>query len=130
MLLMIPVILSGCAGIGVGGGKSSKDEFIKGSVVKGFPNLPLYPKAQVIESYGFEGKYGANFVVNKPLKEVIKFYQEALPKLGWESTPSQVSESNYIFEVKNSDFEGEVIVNTAADSKKTAITFTASAKSK
>lgn len=129
LLAALPFVLAGCS-LGVGGADGSKDEFVKGAVAKGFPNLPLYPKSQVVESYAYQGDFGASFVVGKSLADVTKFYQEFLPKSGWESSASQVAQDNYVFDVKNSEYEGRIIVNTAADSKKTAITISASKKEK
>ena len=80
------------------------------------------PKARVLESYGNNGAFGASFISDDDLDKVVKFYDQSLKKLGWESSQHRQSETNYVFEVKNSAYRGSVIVNTAADGKKTVIT--------
>ena len=123
LVIFSSIMLSGCVpNIGGGGGAVSSDEFAKGKVVKGFPNLPAYPKAQVLESYGKEGSYGANFMTGDDLAKVIKFYNGSLPGLGWETQAKKQSETNYVFDIKNAQDAGSVIVNVAADGKNTAIT--------
>ena len=123
LILLISMILSGCLpSIGGGGRVVSSDEFVKGKIVKGFPNLPAYPKALVLESYGNEGSYGANFMTGDDLAKVVKFYNDSLPGLGWETQAKKQSETNYVFDIKNAQVAGSVIVNVAADGKKTAIT--------
>ena len=54
--------------------------------------------------------------------EVVNFYNDSLPKSGWDMVVNAKSQTNYVFEVKNTQNKGEIIVNTAADGKKTAIT--------
>lgn len=108
------------------GGSTNSEEYIKGAVVKGFPALPLYPKSQVVETIGLKGSYGGSFITNADAQKVVTFYNESLPKLGWETHARQQSPSNYIFEIKNSSLKGTVIVNTAADGKNTAITIATS----
>lgn len=123
LVIISSIILSGCVpSIGGGGGIVSSDEFVKGKVARGFPNLPAYPKAQVLESYGNEGSYGASFISGDDLAKVVKFYNGSLPQLGWETQAKKQSETNYSFDIKNAQYQGSVIVNTAADGKKTAIT--------
>lgn len=125
VVLLLPVFLSGCIGVGFGlsgGGAKNADEYIKGAVSKGFPGLPLYPKAQVIESYSHNGAYGATFMSGESLNKVVNFYNDTLPKSGWETNLKQNSDSNYSFDVKNATYTGVVIVNRSADPKKTAIT--------
>lgn len=125
VVLALPFFLSGCIGVGfgLGGGEAkSPDEYIKGAVSKGFPPVPLYPKAQVIESYSNNGAYGATFVSGESLNKVLNFYNDTLPKSGWETNLKQNSESNYSIEIKNSAYTGVVIVNRSTDPKKTAIT--------
>jgi len=123
LVLLISIILSGCVP-SIGGGEkvTNSDEYVKGKVVKGFPGLPAYPKAQVIESFGNEGSYGASFMTGDDLAKVVKFYNDSLSKLGWETKAMKQSETNYVFDVKNAQNAGSVIVNVAADGKKTAIT--------
>ncbi|OGD83242.1 hypothetical protein A2165_00730 [Candidatus Curtissbacteria bacterium RBG_13_40_7] len=127
LILAISIILSACVpSIGGGGGVSSSDEYMKGRIVKGFPGLPAYPKAEVIESYGNEGSYGASFMSSDDLAKVVKFYNDSIPQIGWEMQAKKQSETNFSFDVKNAQYQGSVIVNTAADGKKTAITIFAS----
>ena len=95
---------------------------VEGKVVEGFPALPLFPKSEVIESYGKDGKYGAAFISSGDLVKVVNFYNDSLPRSGWQVSLKQQSETNYFFEIKNDQLEGAIIINTAADGKKTAIT--------
>ena len=123
VILVVPLFLVGCLpSVGPSGVTKGSEEFVKGSVVRGFPSLPLYPKAGVLESYGSNGKYGASFITNDSLAKVVKFYNDSFKKLGWNVTVSERSETNYVFSVKNDEYRGEVIVNRTADGKKTAIT--------
>lgn len=119
----VPLVLSACSLQFAGGGGGPKtEEFAQGKVVKGFPtSMPLYKNAQIVESYGGSGGYGASFIANDNLAKVVNFYNQSLPALGWTVTPRQVSENNYTFEIKNEKDSGRVIVNTASDGKKTAI---------
>lgn len=100
----------------------SADGFNKGKIVSGFPPLPLYEKSEVLESYGFNGRYGASFIADDKLEKVVKFYNDSLNVLGWETVLKKQSETNFVFEIKNAQNKGEVIVNRAGDGKKTAIT--------
>jgi len=121
---LVPVVLSACIPTTISKGSSSTPtgEYVKGSVVKGFPaNIPLYKGAKVIESYGNQGSYGATFTSSDSLSKVVDFYNK-LPQLGWDTTISQPSATNFVYDVKGGTFIGEVIVNTAADGKTTAIT--------
>ena len=97
-------------------------EFLKGKVVAGFPAIPAYPKSSVLESYGFKDYWGLSSISDDSLEEVIKSYSASLKTAGWDYTVRQVSETHVVFDVKNAQSQGVVIVNTAADSKKTAIT--------
>ncbi len=121
------LVLSGCLpsafiGSSNSGAVGGAGTYIKGKAVKGFPALPLYPKAKLLESYGANSNYGASAITNDGLSKVLDFYKQSLPQLGWEPKLSQNSETNFVFEIKNSQFQGVVIVNTASDGKKTAIT--------
>lgn len=123
IFLVFPIILGGCvANFSDSSQKTSIREFYKGVVVKGFPSLPLYPKAQVVESFGYKNSYGASFISGDSLDKVIKFYRESFGKLGWESSLRKQSETNFVFDIKNKSYSGELIVNVAADGKRTAIT--------
>ncbi|MBI2599116.1 hypothetical protein HYW40_02780 [Candidatus Curtissbacteria bacterium] len=125
LLIGVPVLLSGClprVGQDSAGGK---DEYIKGAVAPGFPALPSYEGAEIVESYGFSGKFGAIFMANDDLDKVVKFYGDSLPKLGWETSLEETS-ANFVFQIKNEKQEGSVIVNTAQDGRTTAITIAVS----
>ena len=123
VLLLVPLVLTACLPkIGSSTAPVSSNEFVKGSIVKGFSSVPLIPKAQVLESYGNKGNFGASFISDEKLSKVIKFYDESLKKLGWDGTLQKRSETNYVYNIKNASQEGSIIVNTAADGKKTAIT--------
>lgn len=98
-------------------------EFVHGKVAGDFPdNLPLYKNAQVVESFSDRESSGASFIVDDSLSKVVNFYSSALPQLGWQSSLSQKSDTNFQFDIKNETYSGVVIVNTASDGKMTAIT--------
>jgi|SRR3989344_4133315 len=123
IILCLALTLAGC--ISVAGKKSTAKkgvEFAKGTVVDGFPNMPLYPKSRVIETYGEGKKFGGTFYSGEKLAKVVGFYQTTLTQSGWEVAARQVSQSNFVFDVKNTASVGSVIVNTAGDGKQTAIT--------
>lgn len=128
LIIGASVVLSGCIPSAfIGGSKSNTvaggpGTFVKGKAVKGFPALPLYPKAKLLESYGANSSYGASAVSDDGLSKVLDFYNQSLPALGWEPKLAKQSETNYVYEIKNSQLQGVVIVNTADDDKKTAIT--------
>ncbi len=127
LLFIIPLVLTGCLPkIGLGGGESPKEEYLKGKVVGNFPNIPLYPKSRVIESYGFNDTFGSSFAIDEDLKKVIEFYNNSFPLLGWEFASRQVSNDNFAYDVKSEKYQGQVVVNTAADGKQTAITISLS----
>lgn len=122
LAIVFSLILTGCVPrLKVEDALKSKGEFQEGEVVAGFPNLPLYPDAKVIESYGDGGNFGATFTVNEELVKVVDFYKPALEGLGWEYTLNQRSETNYVFDFKNLDNQGQIIINTAENGKTTAI---------
>ena len=123
LILTVPFVLSACVPAITPSNKSvNSKEFLKEAVVKGFPQVPLIEGAKVLEAYGNKGNYGAAFISDESLSAVIKFYDESFKQLGWEANLKKRSETNYIFEIKNATQKGSVIVNTAADGKKTAIT--------
>lgn len=122
-LLFVPFLLSGCFPTATSGGAGEQtQEYVKGKVVDGFPNVPGYPKATTIESYGYGGSWGASFVSEDPADKVVAFYDASLTSLGWDSTLNETMSGYFKFDVKNSENKGEVIVNTASDGKMTAIT--------
>lgn len=120
--ILVPLILSGCIPRVDTSGQEGSGEYVRGEVIKGFPSLPLYEGAQVIESYGYGGTWGATFITGDDLGKVVNFYNDSLPKLGWDVVVNARSQANYVFEIENVQNKGEVIVNIAADGKKTAIT--------
>ena len=99
----------------------SQSEFIKDKAVSGFPNIPRYPKSQLLESINDKNSYGASFISEENIQKVVDFYTNSLPQTGWESTFVKKTETNYVFEIRNATYSGEVIVNTASDGKSTAI---------
>ena len=122
IVLAFAFFATGCLPrLGNGGGATSQSEFVKAKPVSGFPNMPRYPKAQLLESIGDNGSFGASFIVEEDLQKVIDFYTETLPQFSWEVTAVKNSNTNYLFDVKNVKYSGEVIVNTASDGKSTAI---------
>ena len=122
VVLLFSLLLSGCiprVGTAV---QEGTGEYVRGEVVSGFPSLPLYKDSQVVESYGYQGAFGATFMTGDDFAKVVKFYYESLPKLGWDMVVDAKSATNYVFEVKNAQSKGEIIVNIAADDKRVAIT--------
>lgn len=126
LLFLVSFLLSGCLPRLGQEGAGGKDEYVKGAVAPGFPALPAYEGAEVVESYGFGGKFGAIFMAKEDLDKVVKFYSDSLPKLGWEASLVQEASANFVFQIKNEKQEGSVIVNTAEDGKTTAITIAVS----
>ncbi len=120
---VLPFILSGCIPTTGGGDKTGSQEYMKGAVVSSFPPLPLYPKSKIVESYNFNNNYGASFISTDKLDKVVSFYSDSLGKLGWDHNLYKQSETNYVYEVKNEEYKGSVIINTAGDGKSTALTF-------
>src|SRR4030043_1836796 len=103
LIIFASILLSGCIPK-LGGGDdsvSSKDEFIKGKPISGFPNIPRFPKAEIIESVENEGSFGATFVTGEGVDKVVNFYNEALPQLGWELQLGGTGEPDYSFRIKN-----------------------------
>lgn len=127
-LIFLPLILSACIPtIGVPDTAQEKGEFVEGKIAPGFgDNLPIYGKSVVLESYGDSDSFGGSFISQDSIGDVLKFYQKALPELGWETELTSQSETYYIFNIKNQDWRGSVIVNVAADDRKTAITIAVS----
>lgn len=122
LILIVPLVLSACVpSVSPTNKPVDSQEFLKGAVVKGFPQVPLIEGAQVLESYSNKGNFGTAFISDESLSKVINFYGDSLKQLGWEASLKKRSETNYIFEIKNATQKGSVIVNTAADGKKTAI---------
>ncbi|MBI3283008.1 hypothetical protein HYZ70_02930 [Candidatus Curtissbacteria bacterium] len=124
LLVFFSVALSACVpGLGTRSRVPATGEFVKGKVAPGFPeNLPLPEGAETIESYGSSEAFGASFISGQDPARVVNFYSSALPRLGWDSTLNKQSERNYEFAIRDDTYVGVVIVNTASDGKKTAIT--------
>ena len=128
-VILISISLSACfPNIQSDGSKKAESLYKKGVLVEGFPTLPYYEKSKIVESFAFEKKYGASYVSNDELLKVVEFYNASLKGLGWDFTQKKISDTNYVFEVKNKDHQGVVIVNRAADGKKTAITYSVEAR--
>ena len=122
IVILSSLLLAGCIPkLSNDGTVVSQSEFIKGKAVSGFPNMPRYPKSQLLESINDNNSYGASIISEENIQKVVDFYSNFLPQTGWESTFVKKTETNYVFEVKNADYSGEVIINTASDNKSTAI---------
>lgn len=123
IVIFLSIILAGCIPK-VSNDDSSKEsgEFAQGQVIKGFPNLPLYEGAKVVQTYGQGDEFGGSFMVDEQLSKVVDFYNKNLPAAGWQASLKQASLTNFVFDVKNAQTAGTIIVNTAADGKQTAIT--------
>lgn len=128
LILLVPLILSGCfPTIGPSDSPQTlESEFLKGSVSEKFPKVPFYPKAEIIESYKSGENFGASAVSKDSLEKVLEFYRQAFVQLGWENSLTRQSTNNYLFEFKNAQLRGSVIVNVASDNKRTAITIAVS----
>lgn len=122
LFLVVPVLLSGCVPRLGGGNSGGRDEYTAGAFVNGFPAIAVYKGARVVESYGFNSKFGASLVTGDDLSKVTKFYSDSLPKLGWDTNVSAGRANSFTFNIKNQTQQGTIIVNTAADGKMTAIT--------
>ncbi len=128
IVIFTALILSGCIPNVGTSGQQGTGEYVKEKVVDGFPALPFYQDSEVIESYGFGGAYGASFITGDDLQKVVKFYNDSLPKLGWDSELAPKSQTNYVWRVKNQEYSGEVIVNTTSDGEATAINMSVSSR--
>lgn len=123
IVIFFSLILTGCrlntnlSGVE----KIEKNTFLKGAVVPSFPPVPIYPKAQIIESYSTEENYGASAISDDDLDKVVEFYRQTFVQLSWENSLIRQSANNYLFEFRSQEYRGTVTVNTAADNKKTAI---------
>lgn len=127
LVIVLSVALGGCIPkFGVGQNTPNGTDYVKGAAVNGFPNLPFYQKAKVIESFGSGDGYGASAITSDNISKVIEFYDKNLGPSGWEYNLKQKGTNNYEYDVKNSQYEGMIIVNIASDGKKTAITLSVS----
>jgi len=122
-VVALSFLLSACIPtIGSSSPGASKDEFKKGAYVTGFPAVPFYKNSKVIESYGFQGKFGSASVTNDDITKVTKFFDESLKPLGWDYSVRQNSATSFEYSINNSKQQGSIIVNTTVDGKKTGIT--------
>ena len=122
IVLAFSFFATGCIPkLGSDGTVVSQSEFIKAKAVSGFPNIPRYPKSQLLESINDNNSYGASFISEENIQKVVDFYSSSLAATGWESTLVKKAQTNYVFEIKNAAYSGEVIVNTASDCKNSAI---------
>lgn len=130
LIVVASVLITGCLPNVGDNTKLPKPEgeFKKGVMVSGFPPLPGYPKAKIIESYGSSQSFGASFVTDDNLVKVFDFYNVSFAPLGWTATAHKKSDTNIVFDVKNDKYAGQVIINTAIDGKTTAITIAVSVK--
>lgn len=127
LVLFLPLVLYGCRVPNITvDQKGGKNVFVKGAVMERFPPVPLYPKAQIIESYSTDENYGASAISDEELDKVVEFYRQNFVQLGWESSLIRQTVNNYLFEFKSQEYRGSVTVNLASDNKKTAITVTVS----
>ena len=120
-VVVLSLILSGCFGVGSKKGPKADGEFVKGQVVEGFPSVPAYPQAEIIESFGLDGKFGVSSISGDELAKVVNFFGPALSQLGWQNSLKKNSDTNFEYEISNDEFKGRVTINTAADGKSTAI---------
>lgn len=127
-ILVFCLVLSGCFPKLSGEENLGTNEYLKGKLVEGFPGVPLYKDAQVAESYGYKGNFGATFITSDKLNKVVGFYNQSFGVAGWDSSLSQKSSDNFEFRIKNAASDGSVVVNTASDGKSTAITISVSAR--
>lgn len=126
-LLLASVILSGCVPSVSGPSgvqKAGKYVFVKGAVASGFPPIPLYPKAQIIESYSTDNNFGVSAYSTDTLDEVVEFYRQTFIQNGWENNLARQGEDSFIFEFKSPEHRGDIIINNTTN-KSTAITITA-----
>lgn len=126
-VFLAAVILSGCVPSvsgPSGAQKAGKYVFVKGAVASGFPPVPLYPKAQIIESYSGDDNFGLSAYSTDTLDEVVEFYRQSFVQSGWENNLARQGEDSFIFEFKSPDHRGDIIINYTTN-KSTAITITA-----
>ena len=122
LVVVLSLTLSACLpNLGGSGGPVSSGKFLVGQIPNGFPNLPIYKKAKILEGYGLNNKFGVSALTGDSLTKVLDFYNKSLGPGGWNFKLRQASTSNYVFDVNNSTYNGTVIINTAADGKSTAI---------
>jgi len=87
---------------------------IKGKLMSGFPEIPVYPGATLIASAKTnraneqDTGYRAKWETQDAVVKVMKWYQEELPKSGWVyETPNDPNASGeQVAQIKKSDLEG------------------------
>ncbi len=66
---------------------------VKGQLIPGFPELPVYPGASIVASAKTNPEikldigYRAKWKASDPVLKVMKWYLEELPKYGWNVEP-------------------------------------------
>lgn len=127
LVFVLSLALGGCfPNIGGNANLPKGTDYLKGGAVSGFPNLPFYEKAKVIETYGSGVGYGGSAITDDEISKVVEFYNKNLSIAGWEFNLRQKETNYFVFDVRNSQYQGLVIVNVASDGKKTAITLSVS----
>ena len=122
-VVVLSFLLSACVPtIGGSSPDLAKDEFKKGAYAVGFPAVPFYKNSKVMESYGYQGKFGSVSVTNDEISKVTKFFEESLKPLGWDYSVHQNSATSYEYSISNAKQQGSIIINTTVDGKKTGIT--------
>lgn len=123
LIIVLSFSLSACIpGVGKKDANEVQNLFLKGDIVAGFPPVPLYENAKIVESYTSIGTFGAFFVVEDELIDVVNFYNPAFKQTGWDAQLEQKSETNYVYKIKNAVYRGETIINTSSNGETTAIT--------
>lgn len=128
LLFLVSFVLSGCLPQLGESDSGGKDEYLKGTAPEGFPSVPLYKNAQIVESYGFGDNFGMSAISKDDVSQIVKFYNDTLPGLGWEVILAQKSTDDYSFSIKNETQQGSVSVNPASDPKMSAISIAVSSR--
>ena len=89
---------------------------IKGELIGGFPELPVYPEATLVASAQTNPAgqppqgYRAKWVTKDPVIKVMNWYEAELPKAGWHYTSpnDQQSEGEQVAEISKGDFKGYI----------------------
>ena len=126
VLFAVSLTLSGCVpAVGPSGAKNAgKYAFVKGAIVSDFPPVPLYPKAQIIESYSTDNNFGLSAYSGDGLDQVVEFYRQAFVQNGWENNLVRQGEENFHFDFKSDQVRGDITINNTTN-RSTAITITA-----
>ena len=89
---------------------------IKGELIGGFPDFPVYPGATLIASAQTNPAgqppqgYRAKWVTHDPVIKVMNWYEDDLPIAGWQYTPpnDQQSEGEQVAEISKGDLKGYI----------------------